>query len=150
MQLELFNSQKKSIVPNQLTDESPLIVSYGGGTNSTAMLIAMAYKNIIPNDILFADTQAELPETYKYLQIFNQWLSDHSMPSIITVTRHFSIDTKTGKQYNSIEEKCHLHKELPSKAYGKSSCSMAFKIEPMDRFIKSKYQNLIKDKMYFE
>lgn len=35
---------------------SPIIVSYGGGTNSTAMLIAMVLKGIKPDLILFADT----------------------------------------------------------------------------------------------
>lgn len=35
---------------------SPIVVSYGGGTNSTAMLIAMVLKGIKPDLILFADT----------------------------------------------------------------------------------------------
>jgi len=33
-----------------------LIVAYGAGTNSTAMLIEMQKRNVIPDLILFADT----------------------------------------------------------------------------------------------
>ena len=41
------------------------IVSFGGGTNSTAMIIGM-HQNKIPIDlILFADTGGEQPHTYE-------------------------------------------------------------------------------------
>ena len=41
------------------------IVSFGGGTNSTAMIIGM-YLHKIPVDlILFADTGGEQPHTYE-------------------------------------------------------------------------------------
>lgn len=51
------------------------IVSFGGGTNSTAMIIGM-YLHKIPIDlILFADTGGEQPHTYKFIEIFNGWKS---------------------------------------------------------------------------
>lgn len=53
------------------------IVSFGGGTNSTAMIIGM-YLHKIPIDlILFADTGGEQPHTYKFIEIFNGWLEKH-------------------------------------------------------------------------
>ena len=42
----------------------PLVVSYGMGVDSTAMLIGMAQRSIRPDLILFADTGGEKPETY--------------------------------------------------------------------------------------
>lgn len=43
------------------------VVSFGGGTNSTAMIIGM-YLHKIPIDlILFADTGGEQPHTYEFM-----------------------------------------------------------------------------------
>lgn len=50
------------------------VVSFGGGTNSTAMIIGM-YLHKIPIDlILFADTGGEQPHTYEFMGTFNEWL----------------------------------------------------------------------------
>ena len=50
------------------------VVSFGGGTNSTAMIIGM-YLHKIPIDlILFADTGGEQPHTYEFIETFNGWL----------------------------------------------------------------------------
>ena len=62
------------------------VVAYGGGVNSTAMLIGMYYKDIPVDLILFADPGAEQPYTYAYLPIINDWLINHGMPLIQTVT----------------------------------------------------------------
>ena len=43
------------------------IVSFGGGTNSAALLIGL-YKHKIPIDLItFADTGAEHPHTYQFI-----------------------------------------------------------------------------------
>ena len=58
------------------------VVSFGGGTNSTAMIIGM-YLHKIPIDlILFADPGAEQPHTYEFIQTFNVWLEKHGLPTI--------------------------------------------------------------------
>ena len=47
------------------------IVSFGGGTNSAALLIGL-YKHKIPIDLItFADTGAEHPHTYQFIEIIN-------------------------------------------------------------------------------
>ena len=64
------------------------IVSFGGGTNSTAMIIGM-YLHKIPIDlILFADTGGEQPHTYEFMETFNEWLVKHGIPKIISVEYH--------------------------------------------------------------
>jgi len=66
---------------------SPIVVSYGGGTNSTALLIAMVLKGIKPDLILFADTGGELPETYEWVNTFSNWLHNQGFPSVTVVKR---------------------------------------------------------------
>ena len=56
------------------------MVSYGGGVNSTALLVGLHQHRIPVDLILFADTGAEHPHTYAYLDIMDRWLKDHGMP----------------------------------------------------------------------
>ena len=56
------------------------MVSYGGGVNSTALLIGLHQHRIPVDLILFADTGAEHPHTYAYLDIMDRWLKGHGMP----------------------------------------------------------------------
>ena len=71
------------------------VVSFGGGTNSTAMIIGM-YLHKIPIDlILFADTGGEQPHTYEFMGTFNEWLVKHGIPKnfscvpILCLREHF-------------------------------------------------------------
>lgn len=63
----------------------PIVVSYGGGTNSTALLIALWLKQVPVTAILFADTGNEKPETYRHLEKMDAWLKSHGMPTITKV-----------------------------------------------------------------
>ena len=45
--------------------DNPLVVAYGLGVDSTAMLVEFAHRGIRPDLILFADTGGEKPETYQ-------------------------------------------------------------------------------------
>ena len=69
------------------------MVSYGGGVNSTALLIGLHQHRIPVDLILFADTGAEHPHTYAYLDIMDRWLKDHGMPPITRVYK----TTRDGK-----------------------------------------------------
>ena len=64
------------------------IVSYGGGANSTALLVGLHQHRIPVDLILFADTGAEHPHTYAYLNIMDRWLKDHGMPPITRVYKY--------------------------------------------------------------
>jgi hypothetical protein len=76
-----------AIIESRVIDtNTPVIVSYGGGKNSTALLLLLWKLGIRPDLILFADTGGELPETYNYIEMFSAWLQDHGLPEI-TVTR---------------------------------------------------------------
>ncbi len=105
------------------------IVSFGGGTNSTAMIIGMYHKGIPIDLILFADTGAERLETYQYIDIFNDWLVAHKLPQI-TVVKHVDKDGNI----LTLEQDCLQSGNLPSIAYGFKTCSNKHKIRPQDNF----------------
>jgi len=101
------------------------IVSYGGGTNSTAMLIGLVERKESVDLILFADTGGEKPHTYKYIEMFSEWLQAHGMPEIITV-----------RNTPSLEKDCLTRGALPSVAYGFKSCSDRWKARPQNKYLK--------------
>lgn len=105
------------------------IVSFGGGTNSTAMIIGM-YLHKIPIDlILFADTGGEQPHTYEFMETFNKWLVKHGIPKIISVEYH----DKDGNRL-TLEQECINSGTLPSIAYGFKRCSLKHKIGTQEKF----------------
>ena len=105
------------------------VVGYGGGTDSTAMLIGL-WKNHIPVDlILFADPGGEQPHTYAYLEIMDRWLKEHDMPPITRVW----YQEKSGQRL-TLEQECLRSGTLPSIAYGRKSCSLKHKVAPQERF----------------
>jgi len=103
-----------------------LAVSYGAGTNSTAMLVGMASWGMRPDVITFADTGGEKPETYSYIDYFSQWLEDNDMPVITKV--------KYSGKWDSLEQECLGSGTLPSLAYGFKKCSHKWKLQPQDKF----------------
>jgi len=105
------------------------IVSFGGGTNSTALLIGMYEKHIPVDLILFADTGAEQPHTYQHIDTMNKWLKEHNMPQI-TVVKYVD---RNGNRL-TLEQECLKSKTLPSIAYGYKKCSLKHKIGPQDKF----------------
>lgn len=107
----------------------PLLVGYGAGLNSTALLIGLRERGIRPDWINFADTGDEKPETYAFLPIFAKWLHGAGFPSITVVK-------KTGRIGDvSLEQESLRRKTLPSRAFGLSSCAHRWKIEPQEKFV---------------
>lgn len=116
------------------------VVSYGGGVNSTAMLIGMIARNERPNAILFADTGGEKPATYDFVAEFRDWLAKHDLK--LTVIAYsakmqspLGVDFACGSAHASLEDECHNNGTLPSKAFGFGGCSQKWKRYPMDKFV---------------
>lgn len=109
---------------------SPIAVAYGGGVNSTAMLIGMRDRSIAPKLILFADTGGERPETYECLGLMSEWCSREFGIPIITVSFR---SEKHG--YETLEQECLGSKTLPSIAYGYKRCSLKWKVGPQDKYV---------------
>ena len=104
-----------------------IIVTYGAGTNSTALLIECFNRGIKIDLIIFSDTGAERPHTYQYVKTFSKWLVDNGMPEIVTVRK--------GGNGETLEEECLRMKCLPPIAYGFKTCSHKYKIQPVDKYL---------------
>lgn len=110
--------------------KAPVVVAYGGGTNSTAMLIELARRQSPVNLILFADTGGEKPETYRYVKTFSAWCQAHGLPAILKIHR-----TNFRGIFETLEQMCLRLKVLPAIAYGWKTCSLKYKKEPQDKYL---------------
>lgn len=103
-----------------------VVASFGGGVNSSAMLIGMVERQEKCDLILFADTGGEKPHTYEHVLEFSKWLKFVGMPEI-TIVR---------SPNETLEQSCLKLKVLPSVAYGFKTCSQRFKREPQEKFLR--------------
>jgi len=103
------------------------VASFGGGTDSTAMLIGMWQRKEPVDLILFADTGGEKPHTYEHIKRFSEWLAAHGFPEI-TVVKSPNV---------TLEEDVLKRKTLPSIAFGFKTCSQRFKAEPCNKYIRN-------------
>ena len=104
------------------------VVSFGGGVNSTALLIGMQERGERPDAILFADTGGEMPATYKHISDVGVWCNQNGFPEPQLVRYHES-------RHGTLETECLNNETLPSKAFGFSGCSVKWKRQPMDRWL---------------
>jgi 3'-phosphoadenosine 5'-phosphosulfate sulfotransferase (PAPS reductase)/FAD synthetase len=109
----------------------PLVVAYGLGVDSTAMLIGLKQRGVRPDLILFADTGGEKPDTYLYAPIFRQWLRDADFPQFEVVRYEPPI-----AEYDSLYGNCWQNETLPSLAFGRKACSIKWKRAPQDKYVR--------------
>ena len=115
----------------QLPTNAGVVVCYGGGVDSTAMLIALRDQGIRPDLITFADTGAEKPETYEQVRRMDEWLIAQDFPTV-TWCKKIPL-ASTG--YDDLAGN-NLHNDtLPSLAFGMKSCSVKWKQGPQDKVI---------------
>ncbi|MCL2646133.1 MAG: hypothetical protein FWD61_03895 [Phycisphaerales bacterium] len=107
----------------------PLIVSYGAGRDSTAMLIEMHRRGIRPDVILFANVGSEKQATYRFIPVFDQWLKDHGFPGITIVAYR-----PKWAPYHTLEGNMILNATLPGATFNMHTCAVKFKIEPQQRW----------------
>lgn len=120
--------------PNSPSNHEPIassdatvcsVVSFGGGVNSTALLVGLEEREEFPDYIIFADTGGEKPQTYDHVERMREWCKSKGMPDITIV-----------KEANGLEDDCLSRDTLPGKAFGFGSCSERFKVRPQRRWVK--------------
>lgn len=111
-----------------------LIVSYGGGTNSTAMLVGLLERGERPDAIVFADTGSEKPHTYGHVLLVSEWCATHGFPAVETVKGSQPRQLEDG----SLEAECLRLGCLPSRAMGFGACSQKWKIDPFNKWLRAK------------
>src|SRR4051794_36146787 len=80
-----------------------LVVAYGAGVDSTAMLVGLRQRDVRPDAILMADTGGEKDQTYAFLPVMDGWLRDHDFPTV-TVVKNVVKDFKHWPPYHTLEE----------------------------------------------
>lgn len=113
---------------------APLVVAYGLGLDSTAMLVGMVNRGIRPDAILFADVGGEKDETYAFLPIMNAYLERNGFPTVVTV-RYVAQNFKHYPPYYTLEQNCLTNGTLPSEAFGFGSCSLKWKAAPQKKWL---------------
>lgn len=119
-------------------DKRPWILNFGMGVDSTAVIVGMFQRGMVPDLILFADTGGEKPETYSFLPHIQAWLMSHGWPPI-TICKY----TPTRAPYTTLEGNCVTNETLPSIAFrgggpGSGGCSLKFKAEVMEAWVEGR------------
>lgn len=110
-----------------MEDTLPIIVSFGGGTNSTAMLCGFRERGIVPSLICFADTGGEMPHTYEHIQEMDAKCQEWWGLGIEMLHKTYQ------GRFEGLEGECLRVHQLPSLAYGNKHCSIKYKVDPQDR-----------------
>jgi hypothetical protein len=103
------------------------IVLFGAGQDSTGMIIEMINRNIKIDEVIFADTGTEQPETYDFIEEFKHYLKKHRIKFTI-------VKSKLGNLYDYYFSK----KVIPFRLY--RHCTDKFKIVPINKYLKEKYK----------
>ncbi len=109
-----------------------MALCFGSGVDSTAMLVALHDAGLRPDVITFANTGAEKPESIAHIDKMNVILRAWRWPTI-DVCRAIPKPT-TG--YVDLYGNCMKNETLPSLAFGLKACSIRWKAQPQDQFLK--------------
>jgi hypothetical protein len=108
-----------------------VVVSYGGGDNSCAMLIGLHEHGERPDAIVFADTGGEKPHTYAHLwEHMQPWCERVGFPPI-TIVRG---EQPQQQKDMTLEGQMLRLASIPSRAFGFGQCSKEWKIVPQERW----------------
>lgn len=102
--------------------DAKYIVSYGGGVNSTALVVFLVKNNFPLDYVVFSDTGDEMPETYEYLDVIKKYLKRHNIPFEIVQNR----------KKVSLSDRCLTRKVIPSQVW--RWCTRDFKVLPIHAF----------------
>ena len=116
------------------------LISYGGGVNSTAMIIYLFEKGIF-YPVVFSDPGSEHPETYAYLLYFKTWIYKKYKILIQTISPYTHKELFSGPiretQAKSLKEFCLKKGKIPFGG-GAKWCSTDWKRDPILRWGKKR------------
>ncbi|MBA1305936.1 hypothetical protein [Stutzerimonas stutzeri] len=130
-ELSILNADQVAALRAAL-DGQLLALCFGSGVDSTAMIVALRAAGLRPDIITFADTGGEKPETLRHVDAMNRVLATWDWP-LIDVCKKVPM-ASTG--YTDLYGNCFKNETLPSLAFGMKSCSIKWKQDPQDQFIK--------------
>ena len=102
---------------------SKRVLSFGGGVQTTAMAILMAQGKIQADEVIFADTGAEKPETYWYMGKYTKPLFEELNIPFTTVQM----------EGGTLLDYCNRYRIIPSVVM--RWCTDKSKIRPMNKYL---------------
>ena len=105
------------------------VLSYGGGVDSTALLLYILDNNL-PLDEIVHVIMPDLPETHEYVALIDRWLWKNYGLEVTYLVPHVEGTT-------SLLEYVLKHQFAPSKAW--RWCTDKFKVRTMAKYLKNKY-----------
>jgi hypothetical protein len=106
----------------------PIVDSFGGGVNSTGVLVGQHERGERPDAILFADTGGEREKVYEHVRRVSEWCLSINFPPVTIV--------KYDSRHGTLEQECLNNKTLPSITFGYRGCSVKWKRQPMDKWVR--------------
>jgi hypothetical protein len=100
------------------------VLSFGGGVNSVALMVLLLDDGAPLDEVVFADTGAEVPETYEYVELARELLARRGIP--LTVVR---------KGGGDLYETCQRRRVIPSAVWRWSTRD--FKVRPIHTYYRS-------------
>ena len=110
-----------------------MVVTYGGGVNSAAMLVLLYQLGVRPRAIVMSNPGHEWPETLRHRdEVMQPWLRRIGFPSIVVVTREEEAQYRPRSQHQgTLGQECLSKRMLPSVAYPPHKrCSLKYKRDP--------------------
>jgi hypothetical protein len=99
----------------------PVMVAWGAGVDSTAMIVELVARGEPIDMVLFADPGSEKAETYAFIPLFRDWMDRHGVAS--EIVRYQPRNFKHWPPYATIAENMLTNATLPSVVFGSGSCS---------------------------
>ena len=128
---DVAEDERHPILDIPLNESRPLILNWGAGVDSTAMACGLRERDIIPDLVIFSDTGGEKQRTYDWVRRFPAIMHSWGFPEIVVV-RYRPVRAT----YDNLFDNCWQNQTLPSLAFGYGKCSLKFKGEVMDGWIR--------------
>lgn len=112
-----------------MSAEKKMIVSFGGGVNSVALLVHLQLLGLVPEAIVMADPGSERAGTVSFRdEILPAWLDSVGFPRVQVIDRITEGEhVRRAWRLETLEDECLRVKALPSVAYGWKKCSAKYK-----------------------
>ncbi|MCY1168847.1 hypothetical protein [Sphingomonas echinoides] len=116
------------------SEPPPVIVAYGAGVDSTALIIERHARGERIDMVLRA-LMPEKQETLEHIETFERWMDAHDIQH--TTVSYGPRSFKHWPPYYDLLENCLTNGTLPSIAFGRHSCSLKWKVAPQDAWTKT-------------
>lgn len=109
----------------------PWGINFGGGLNSTAVIVECRNRGLRPDWIVFADTGSEARGTLEHVERMRLWCQGWAE---VTTVRWIRL----GGTFEALHDNCLRTAKFPSKAYGYAGCTDKWKVQPMEKWRKQR------------